>query len=297
MSKTIAIFSPGEMGGAFGRSLSEAGHTVLTSLAGRSNETRTRAADFGFQDAGSTENAVARADIVLSILPPESAVEQAGLVAKAMTSVGKTPIYVDCNAIAPETVKTISVYMDRAGAHLVDGSILGNPPGKGKAPARLFLSGGHSADLDWLGTKSISVRVCGRDIGTASAIKMMYSGITKGTSALHALMLLSAERLGVSDELRIELQGSQSEAYERMERMTSALPAVSVRYAGEMREIARTLAGCDMPAAFHQGAADLFGILALSPFASESRDTMDKTRSLEQTIKACAQFGMKDLET
>ena len=44
-----------------------------------------------------------------------------------------------------------------------------------------------------------------------------------------------------------------------------------------------------MTGGFHEGAADLYRLLDRSPFASERRDTMDKNRTLRQTIEACAQ--------
>ncbi|MEM9682588.1 MAG: DUF1932 domain-containing protein [Pseudomonadota bacterium] len=117
---------------------------------------------------------------------------------------------------------------------------------------------------------------------------MAYAGITKGTSALHAAMLITAERLGVAEELYGELEAGQSALFARMESMIPALPAVSGRYIGEMREIASTLAGCDMPAGFHEGAAELYELLEQSPFASERRDTVDKSRGLRRTIEVCA---------
>ena len=98
--------------------------------------------------------------------------------------------------------------------------------------------------------KDIIIHGCGAEIGRGSAVKMAYAGITKGTSALHAAMLIAAERMGVADELYGELQSGQAPIYERMERMTPALPAVSARYVGEMLEIAKTMSSCGHDARF-----------------------------------------------
>ena len=73
--------------------------------------------------------------------------------------------------------------------------------------------------------------------------------------------------------------------------MTPALPAVSERFGGEMLEIAKTLAACGVTTGFHDGAADLYRLLAQSPFASERRDTVDQSRTLRQTIEVCARAG------
>jgi putative dehydrogenase len=288
--ETVAILSPGEMGAAVGRAFSEHGFNVITTLEGRSEATRERALSSGFREGGSLADVVAAADIVLSILPPASALEQAEITADAMTKTGKTPPYADCNAIAPESTKRIGQIIAGAGADYIDGGIIGNPPGRAK-PTRFYVSGPGATVMDVFDGKGIVVHQCGPEIGRGSAVKMVYAGITKGTSALHAAMLIAAERLGVADELHEELQTSQAAIYKRMESMTPALPAVSGRYIGEMLEIAATMTACDMTAGFHEGAADLYSLLEKSPFASERRDTVDRDRTLRQTIEICAKAG------
>ena len=285
---TVAILSPGEMGGAVGRAFAAHGFTVITTLEGRSEATRDRALAAGFQDGGSLADVVVAADMVLSILPPEFALAQAEATAAAMAATGKTPPYADCNAVAPDTAVRIGQIIADAGADCIDGGIIGSPPRHGSGPTRVFVSGPGAAAMGAFDGTGIAVRQCGPEIGRGSAIKMAYAGITKGTSALHAAMLIAAERLGVADELHDELQSSQAALYRRMEAMTPALPAVSERYVGEMLEIAKTMAACGLTTGFHDGAADLYRLLDTSPFASERRDTVDKDRSLRQTIDVCA---------
>ena len=76
--------------------------------------------------------------------------------------------------------------------------------------------------------------------------------------------------------------------YKRMEVLTSALPAVSDRYIGEMEEIAKTMSAIGMPSGFHDGSADLYGLMTKSLYASEIRETVDKNRTMRQTIEGCA---------
>ena len=286
--ETVAILSPGEMGGAVGRAFAAHGFSVITSLDGRSETSRERALAAGFRDGEALADVVAAADIVLSILPPAHALAQAEATAAAMVAEGHTPPYADCNAVAPETAVRIGQVIAEAGADFIDGGIIGSPPGRGAGPTRFFVSGPGAAAMSAFDGKGIAVRQCGTEIGRGSAVKMAYAGITKGTSALHAAMLIAAERLGVADELHDELQHSQGAMYRRMEAMTPALPAVSDRYVGEMREIAKTMTACGLTAGFHEAAADLYRLLDKSPFASERRDTVDRDRTLRQTIEVCA---------
>lgn len=285
--ETVAILSPGEMGAAVGKAFADNGFNVITTLEGRSKPTCERALASGFQNGGSLANVIAAADIVLSILPPASAPAQAEAVASAMRNTGKTPPYADCNAVAPETTIRIGQIIADTGADYIDGGIIGNPPGKSK-PTRFYVSGPGATAMRVFDGKGIVVHQCGPEVGRGSAVKMVYAGITKGTSALHAAMLIAAERLGVADELHGELESSQAAIYKRMENMTSALPAVSDRYTGEMLEIAKTMVACDMPPGFHEGAANLYKLLDKSPFSSERRDTVNKNRTLRQTIEVCA---------
>jgi 3-hydroxyisobutyrate dehydrogenase-like beta-hydroxyacid dehydrogenase len=288
--RTVAILSPGEMGSAIGRALHENGFDVITSLDGRSAPTKQRAAACGFRDVGTIDAALADADIVLCIMPPEFGPATADLVAAAMRRTGHTPPYADCNAVAPETARGIGDVIAGAGAKFIDGGIVGSPPGKSPQPVRIFVSGPDAALMDAFDGKGVDIRQCGPEIGRASAIKMCYAAITKGTSALHAAVLIAAEGLGVADELHEELAYSVAPLYKRMEALTPALPAVAGRYIGEMREISKTMKSVGVTAGFHDGATELYRLLEKSPFSSESRDTMDRSRTMRQTVEACAEY-------
>lgn len=288
--KTVAILSPGEMGAAVGAALHKGGLDMVTCLAGRSAPTAERAKAAGFRAVGDAETLLGEADLVLSILPPEQAPEQAATVAAAMRRSGNRPPYADCNAVSPGTAMRIGEIIRAAGALYVDVGIVGAPPGRTDKPTRFFVSGTNAALMDALDGKGIDVRQCGPEEGRASAIKMCYAAITKGTSALHAAVLIAAERLGVSEELHEELPYSVAPLYKRMEAMVPALPAVSGRYIGEMREIARTMDAAGLSPDFHIGATELYELLEKSPFASERRDTVDPDRTLRQTIEVCARY-------
>ena len=284
----IAILMPGDMGHAVGRSLNEHGYDVITCLEGRGDHTRARAMGAGFRDVGSLAAVVDEADLILSILPPSSALDQAKLVANDMKTKGKTPTYVDCNAISPQTAIAVGKTIADAGATFIDAGIIGLPPGNGTGP-RFYVSGPDHAVLSQLHGKAFEVIVMGPKIGQASAIKMTYAALTKGTWTLHISILLAAEKLGVSDALLDEFENSQSAALNAMRTRLPFLPADSARWIGEMEEIANTFAGVGVTPQFHKGAAEVFRLLARTPFASETRDDMDRSRTLEQALAVYAE--------
>ena len=74
-------------------------------------------------------------------------------------------------------------------------------------------------------------------IGSASAMKMSYAGITKGVTALGAMMMLAATRGGVAEDLRAELERSQPALLPWFQRAIPAMYSKAYRFVGEMEEI------------------------------------------------------------
>ena len=283
----IAILMPGDMGHAVGRALRQHGHDVMTCLAGRSARTRGLAEAAGMRDAGSLEALVAEAGLILSILPPAAAVAQAEAAAAAMAATGARPAYADCNAVSPRTVRKIGATIAAAGAPFIDCGIIGLAPGKGTA-TRFHVSGPDTAPIERLDGEGISVLAMGPEIGRASALKMVYAGLTKGTMTLHTAMLLAAWQLGVYDEAVAEYADSQPAALQAMRNRVPRIPADAGRWIGEMEEIAATLAAAGVPSGFHDGAAEIFRVLDRTPFASETRETLDLSRTIDEAIPVYA---------
>jgi 3-hydroxyisobutyrate dehydrogenase-like beta-hydroxyacid dehydrogenase len=285
--RRIAVVSPGDMGHAIGRALVEHGHDVVTCLEGRSPVSRARAARAGMRDVADLAALVSGVDLVLSILPPEAAAATAGEIAAAMKATGARPTYVECNAIAPATTRAIGAVIAAAGAPYIDGGIVGNPPGV-SAPTRLYVSGPAAESLMVLDGKGIVIRPCGTEIGRASAIKMCYASITKGANTLFTAALVAAEALGIGEVFQAELAASQPAFFKRMNVTIPRLPADSGRWIAEMDEIATTFASVGVTADFHRGARAVYELLNRTPFAAETRETIDPDRGLAASIRVYA---------
>ena len=111
---TIAVIAQGSMGAGVARRLTDNGVRVLTSLAGRSAASAARAKDAGMIDASDAE--IAAADVILSIVPPGDALPFAQRLAPALTAATGKPLYADCNAVSPDTVKQIAAAIAPTGA-------------------------------------------------------------------------------------------------------------------------------------------------------------------------------------
>ena len=281
--QTVAILSPGDMGHAVGRALGETGLDIITCLQGRSDRTRALAEQANIREVATMEDLVTEADLVLSILVPAEALSVATRVADALRTTGADTALADCNATSPQTALAIDEAIVAAGGRSIDASIIGGPPGKG-SPPRFYVSGPDSGIISQLDGKGIVVRPLGGKIGRASGIKMCYAALTKGTTALYTALLTAAEALDLSEPLSAELASSQGDAYERMQAQVPSLPANAFRWIGEMEEIAATFEHVGVTPYFHRGAAEMFRLLSETPYAEETPETMDKTRTLEQTV-------------
>lgn len=272
------------MGHAVGRVARDRGCRVVTCLHGRSERTRALAQDAGIGDGGDLAAVVGAADIILSILPPAEAPILARAVAACAGS-GKRRLYADCNAVAPATAQAIGRIVSEAGFAFVDGGLVGPPP-LSAPPTRLYVSGPEAARLAVLEDDRLTVRDLGPEPGRASAVKMCYAALTKGSWTLFAALSTAAHRLGVGETLDREFAESQAAVRERQRGMLPRLPLDAGRWIGEMEEIAATLDAAGLPDGFHRAAAEMFRLLDGTPFAAESRQDWDGNRTPEQTVAA-----------
>lgn len=284
---TVAVISAGDMGHVVGSVVKKKGYRVITSLDRRSELTRRRAERSEMEDIGSLENAVKEADFMLSIMPPEKALDFASKAAKIMDDLGASPIFVDCNAISPETTLQIHSIIANATSSFVKVGIIGPPPRKG-VTTKFYASGPDTGELAFLDGEGISFRPVGKEITRAAAVKMCYAGLTKGTMTLHTAVLTVAKLLGVGDELQAELSDSQKFHWDLMNKRVPFYAADAGRWAGEMDEISKTFSYAGVSGELHRGAADIFRLLDASPLGAETRETMDKNRTLEQAVEIYA---------
>jgi 3-hydroxyisobutyrate dehydrogenase-like beta-hydroxyacid dehydrogenase len=245
---TVGVLHPGEMGAAVAAALRGRRETVLWASAGRSAATAARAREAGLEDVGEVSELCRRCEILLSVCPPHAAVDV------AREASGFTGVYVDANAIAPETARAIGTLQPR----LVDGGVVGPPPHE-PGSTRLYLSGGEAERVAALfaGT-SVDARVIGEEPGAASALKAAYAGWTKGSAALLLTVRALAQAESVGGALLEEWRLSQPQLEERYRAAVRSADRKGWRWVGEMHEIARSMSARDLPTGFHEAAAEVF---------------------------------------
>ena len=258
------------MGSGLAAVLTGHGVRVLTSLEGRSPESARRARDAGMEAVSESE--LVMADLVLSIMPPGSAVTFARALAPKLGVVARGTLFVDCNAISPTTTGVIANVMQGAGVGFVDGGIIGLPPQAGLPGPRLYVSGPHASRVCALNDYGLDIRLMDGPIGAASAMKLSYAGITKGLIAVASSMILGATRASVATALRAELQESDPVLLEAMSRRVQGMLPKAYRWVEEMRQIEEFVAADPAAARIYQGASQLYDRLA-QDYADEREES------------------------
>jgi L-threonate 2-dehydrogenase len=260
MNPVVAVIAPGMMGAGVGKRLADNGLKVLTSLKGRSQETIARAKAAGM--AAASDEEIAASDFILSILPPGDALALAQRFAPALKASNSKPVYVDCNAINPATVERVAAAIAPTDCPFCDAGIIGSPPKPGDAGPRFYASGPAAPRFASLRQYGLDVRLLDGAMSAASALKMSYAGITKGTQAIGAAMMLAASRAGSADALFAELSSSQKEMFAWFKRGLALMPPKAYRWIAEMHEIAGFVG--DDPAAheLYEGAAHFYERIA-----------------------------------
>ncbi|KAJ3761822.1 6-phosphogluconate dehydrogenase C-terminal domain-like protein [Lentinula raphanica] len=265
---TIGVIAAGAMGSAVGRRLVQGGCTVWTNLEGRSEATRKRAAECGMEDKSLSEIAN-QASYVLSILPPSNAFSFAEKFLRESKRVERNAnaeplVFVDCNAVSPATVKRISALFDGGSPliRFIDCGIIGSPP-QGAYNPTFYASADDENVLEKYGGLSkfglkISLLKDGAGVGDASALKMSYAGITKGTTALFTTMILAAHNSSpaTAEALMHELGYSQPDVLARITRTVPPMLPKAYRWVGEMEEIGNFVG--EGQGAIYEGIAKLY---------------------------------------
>ena len=280
---TIGIVSPGAMGSAVGRAYAAGGARVVATVAGRS--VRTRELAHGLELLRDLDEVVRRAEIVVSIVPPEHAAAVAADIAVAARRVDADPLVADLNAIAPATVRAIQTQLAGSGLDLVDGSISGGPP-HADGSTRIYLSGARAAELAAWPAPGIDARLVGLEVGSASAVKMSTASVYKGTVGLLAHALLAAHANDVLPYVLDDLRESYPGLVERAASSIGRAATKAERYVGEMREIATTQESAGLPRELFDGFAELYAALARTDFAARPPESIGPDTRLEDVLGA-----------
>jgi 3-hydroxyisobutyrate dehydrogenase-like beta-hydroxyacid dehydrogenase len=267
----IGIMHPGEMGISIAASAMYNGHQVYWISGDRSNKTRTRAEKHNLIEINSLVEFCQTCEFIFSICPPHAAEE----IAQSAIEAGFKGLYLDANAISPQRTIQLAKRMAANDIQFVDGGIIGGPAWAPKE-TWLYLAGQHAHEVAACFSNGLlETKIVGEKVGKASALKMCYAAYSKGTTALLAAILATAESAGVREELyqqwNMDDKGFSEEVIRRVTRVT----AKAWRFEGEMKEIAETFQEAGLPTEFHKAAAEIYRRMSDFKDSTESPSLQD----------------------
>ncbi|MCB0907684.1 MAG: NAD(P)-dependent oxidoreductase [Nocardioidaceae bacterium] len=278
---TIGIVSPGAMGSALARAWQANGAATVATVHGRSARTR-RLAD-GLTLLDDLDAVVGAADVVVSVCPPSHAEAALADIVAACRRTTSRPLVADLNAVSPSVVATLERAATDAGLDFVDGAISGPPPRPG-TDTILYVSGSRATELADLPAEHLRGVVVGDRAGQASGVKMCTASIYKGTTALWAQALQTADELGVLDlvldDLRLEFPGLVDGAGRQIALATSK----SARFVGEMEQISVTQGAAGASAELFAAMAAVYRRLAATPLAAVTPEEATGLHDLREVL-------------
>ena len=208
----LAFIGFGEAGPLIARGLLDSGAASIAAFdilmddpAGR-DAWAARATAVPARACASPAEAVAEADIVLSTVTSERALEAATAAAPHLRT---GQLYLDLNSCSPgKKVKAAAAVEAESGARYVDVAVMDTVPGRGhKVP--MLLAGPAAAEAaERLAPFGMTLEVVGDRVGQASTIKMARSVFMKGIEAILCESLVAADRAGVADRVLASIQAT-----------------------------------------------------------------------------------------
>ena len=274
----LGILHPGAMGSALAKLAIQNGYQTFWASTGRSKESQRRAAESGITDLEDLGILCSQCGILLAVCPPHGATE----LAQSVASQKFGGIYIEANAIAPQSAITIKEIISAAGGTCIDGSIIGPPPREGRL-TYLMLSGENLADVARIfAHRQLVIQNLGANIGLASAFKMCHTTLKKSSVLLSQLALAMAADFNIYEEF-VTLWNTKEEDMElstdtcRSKRRTEK----AWRHSGEMIELGKCVKSIGLPDELCHAMATLYELIATNQTGLKpDRSEQDFYRSL-----------------
>jgi 3-hydroxyisobutyrate dehydrogenase-like beta-hydroxyacid dehydrogenase len=202
----IAVLGLGEAGAAIAGDIAQTGNRVL-------GFDPAQPAPDGVEPTSSATDAVAAADVILSVNSAAVAGEVADAVAPALD---EHHLYADLNTAAPASKRGIATAVEARGAAFADVALMEPVPDWGVRTPALASGGGAHRYQTVFSAFGTPVTVVGDEPGAAAARKLARSVFMKGQAAAIGEALAAAERLGFEEWLYADIESTLTRADGRL---------------------------------------------------------------------------------
>jgi 3-hydroxyisobutyrate dehydrogenase-like beta-hydroxyacid dehydrogenase len=211
--------------------------------------------------ASGAHDAVAGAEVVLSVNLASVAVEVAAEVAPALAA---GALYADLNTATPVIKRDAAEPVHASGNRFVDVALMAPVPGRGLSTPALASGSGASDFIARLTPLGLSAQALGELPGEAAERKLLRSVFAKGLAVAALEALTAARAAGLEEWLHEHLLETLENADgELLDRLLEGSVTHSVRRTEEMNAAASMLAELGTPARVSEAAAGWFEQLTL----------------------------------
>ena len=215
----------------------------------------------------SMEEAVGGADLVLSLVTTESALDTA----RSASSFVRNAVYLDLNTTTPEVKMEIGRVIEAGGGRPIDGAICDPAEVYGHKVVTL-ISGPEARSLsEAMARYGMQLQVLSKRMGDASALKVVRSVFTKGLMMTFLEAIEAARRCGLVEELLGSIAGTVEGLSLRDLALSLAGTSLIVaeRRAQEMEGVVSTLESLGVDSHISSAALEKFRWLKGFDFQSE----------------------------
>lgn len=207
---------------------------------------------------------VSSSDVVISTVPPASALLVAHQVAAQPAAARPPIIYVDANSVSPITMRRIGEVLRPPNFMLVDATIHGLAA-RLTDNAVMYLSGPTASEAAAIIGEPPRMIMLGDEVGQASLLKMLLGGTSKGFVALLLELSDLADREGMLDDFWAECRRFYPGLMESFERLLPTYGEHVGRRIQEMGELELTQSAAGRDAIMATAVRNLFSSEARSP--------------------------------
>jgi len=258
---TVGILYCGDMGSALGRLLSESGMRVITTCQGRSRATEEQARASGIEILSKLDDVVAQSDFVFSCVLPAAAFDVAQQYARCHQKSNSNSVFVEANAIGSDTLAQIERVMGEQDVSLVDAAIHGVAR-QLRDIGVLYVSGSRARAVAQICQGSLRVCWLGEQVGSASRMKLIMSGISKTLAAMFLEIGVLADRNDMLESFLDNCRYFYPGIMTAMERILPTYPRHAARRAIEIREIEKLAEASRLRLGINHEACELLKLVA-----------------------------------
>ena len=278
--RRIAFIGLGNMGGPMAVNLAKAGHTL--GAFDLSKAASDQAAAAGLKIAGSAADAVADAEVVISMLPASRHVEglylggngEAGL----LQSIRPGSLVIDCSTIAPASSRRVAEAAAQKGLPMLDAPVSGGTAGAAGATLTFMIGGAADALerarplLEAMGKNLFHAGAAGAGQAAKICNNMLLGILMIGTSEALALGLANNLDPKVLSEIMRRSSGGNwaLEKYNPLPGVMDNVPAARNYAGGFGTDLMLKDLGLAMESALGTGAATPLGSMARNLYALHS---------------------------